>query len=72
MGVKRMLPPDCSADIHQIIAKAIHMRYAQGQPVTLSRAELEAAADAEFGYDVDIETGAMLFRPLTPGEIDVG
>lgn len=69
MAIKRMLPPDCSADIHQIIAKAMYRRYEMfGRSVTLSRAEMEVAADAEFGYDIDIHTGALLFRPLTEAE----
>lgn len=62
-----MLPPDCSADIHQIIAKAIYIRYAGSGPLLFSRGELEFAADAEFGYDID-NGGSLTFRPLTEDE----
>lgn len=72
MGIKRMLPPDCSADIHQIIAKAIYFRAHNGSrqatlPCVISREELEIASDAEFGYEID-DDGALTFRPLTEDE----
>lgn len=74
MGIKKMLPPDVSSDIHQIIAKAIYLRYENMHgtfPLVIKRAELEAAADREFGYDIDIETGDLLFRPLTAEESEI-
>lgn len=72
--VHRALPPDCSSDMHQLIAKAIYLRfaaaYSQGG-LTISRAELAAAGDAEFGYAIDNDTGALLFRPLTEAEKEI-
>lgn len=68
--IHRALPPDCSADIHQLIAKAIYLRFARAYDqggLTISRDELIAAADAEFGYDLT-EDGDLLFRPLTEAE----
>lgn len=64
---KRYLPSDVSSDIHQIIAKAIHARLAKTGPIggvslVFTRTELEAAAEAEFEYDVH-DDGSILFRP---------
>lgn len=70
---KRYLPSDVSSDIHQIIAKALHARLAAipgrhlamgvaAPDLVLTRTELEAAAEAEFEYDVH-DDGSILFRP---------
>lgn len=63
----RYLPSDVTSDIHQILAKAIHARLAKTAPIdgvslVFSRAELEAAAEAQFEYDV-ADDGSILFRP---------
>lgn len=67
----RYLPSDVSADIHQIIAKAIHARLVAfaardpslvGGDLVFTRTELEAAAVAQFEYDV-ADDGSILFRP---------
>lgn len=54
--------------MHQMIAKALHARYCHGQPVTFTWGELQAAAEAEYGYSIDDESGSMIFRPLTDDE----
>lgn len=59
----RSLPSDVSSDIHQIIAKALYLRLVvDRQPLIISRAEIEAAADAQFEYDLSVD-GDLLFRP---------
>lgn len=65
----KSLPPDCSSDWHQIIAKALYKKYMAeitggpfNSPITLTRAEIEAASDAEFEYGWDGES--LTFRPV--------
>lgn len=71
MTAKRFLPPDVSSDIHQIIAKAIYLRLANGnhdditlrESAVFTREELQRAADTEFEYDF-LDGGELLFRPV--------
>lgn len=62
MASKRYLPSDVSSDIHQIFAKAIARRYANGLSLIFTPQEMHEAADAEFEYDLRPD-GTMLFRP---------
>lgn len=80
----RALPVAYSSDWHQIIAKALYARLMavrsdanQWGPnnrgddpvITFTRDELEAAAGAEFGYDLT-DSGGLIFCPW-PNELGV-
>jgi hypothetical protein len=61
------LPPEVSADIHGIMAKAMFMRLQRvgcippGGTVTLTQGEIDQASAAEFEYDL-YEGGGLIFR----------
>lgn len=80
-GLKPFLPVAYSSDWHQILAKALFARMVKaglidrsrvlaGVPaggILLTRDELDAAAAAEYGYDLS-PGGGLIFCPLSDSD----